>query len=288
MLIFVWDEGLSAEKRYHFLQKQEIDCLFGPPSKWLLLIQYCEGKRLSLPKTLKYLFLGSAPVYSSFLKRLFRVAHEDFDAKILYGMTENLLISGVDAKEKMNCDDIEGDLVGFVFEGLQYRIGEDGSLYIRSAQLFKRYYHDPMNFKYEEHDTGDLASVVNGKLSLLGRKKSMIIRRNTNIYPELYESAISKLAGIEDVAMIGIYDESIQDERIYLVLCPSDKQLNKRDIYRQLQQGQLSIHRDARPEEILFMKIPRSGRQSKINRTLLKQKVENYLKNTARLANRWP
>jgi len=46
----------------------------------------------------------------------------------------------------------------------------------------------------------------------------MIIRKEYNIYPSLYEPIISQIPGISDCALIGIYDEKLNDEKIILFI----------------------------------------------------------------------
>jgi hypothetical protein len=45
-------------------------------------------------------------------------------------------------------------------------------------------------------------------------------------------------------------------------------------IEAKLRSGQFSIDREALPDRIVFMKLPRSGRQNKVNRQLLRTQVE--------------
>jgi acyl-CoA synthetase (AMP-forming)/AMP-acid ligase II len=46
----------------------------------------------------------------------------------------------------------------------------------------------------------------------------MIIRKEFNIYPSLYESIISQIPGIISCAMVGIYTDTINDEKVILYI----------------------------------------------------------------------
>ena len=92
----------------------------------------------------------------------------------------------------------------------------------------------------------------------------MIIRRNMNIYPALYENTIKQIKGVEEAAMVGIYCNNTHDEKVYLAL--EGKRINIPAVKKQLTQGRYSIDLEALPDRIIKMIIPRKGRQHKIDR----------------------
>jgi acyl-CoA synthetase (AMP-forming)/AMP-acid ligase II len=98
--VFVYNPSLSVPQKLAFLIKNKISILFGPPSDFLPLVQYCEQQQSQLPASLKHLLLGSAPVHKSFLIRLVAVLPEQVRLTITYGMTEHLLVSTADGREK--------------------------------------------------------------------------------------------------------------------------------------------------------------------------------------------
>ena len=57
------------------------------------------------------------------------------------------------------------------------------------------------------------------RLVLLGRKKDMIIRGKTNIYPGLYEPVIAGIDGVGQAVMVGVPD-GIGDEAVWLAVEP--------------------------------------------------------------------
>lgn len=186
-------------------------------------------------------------------------------------MTENLLVSVIDGKEKMNYSG-EGDPVGIPVPGLDLKIAEDGEILLRSPQLYSRYFHQADRAAY--HATGDLGYVdEKGNLFLKGRKKEMIIRGNTNIYPALYETTIKKIEGIDEAAMVGIYNEQKQDEEVYLAV-EGKESLSEKAILEQLAYGTFQIDTEALPDKVVFMQIPRKGRQNKIDRAEIVRKIQ--------------
>jgi len=258
----------SNEKKLTFIKDKQIEVLFGPPSDFKGLVEYCKQSNIILPSTLKYMLLGSAPVLPSFLKQLIEVTDSRTAIFCIYGMTEHLFNAYVDARKKVN-HTYRHDWLGTFVKSIEYKIENDGELLINGPQLFKHYLH--LNARADFHATGDLVMVQDGQLFLTGRKKNMLIRRNFNIYPELYEQTIMKIKGVNEAVMIGIYDEAVNDEKIILVV---DGNIEKQKLMRLLSNGEFSIDKEALPDDIIFMSIPHSGRQSKVNRNVLIEKLK--------------
>ncbi|CAN5295870.1 class I adenylate-forming enzyme family protein [soil metagenome] len=269
--IFLYDAKLGVNKKLKFLEEKKITILFGPPSDFLPMIKHCENEHCKLPSTLKHLMLGSAPVHQSFLKRLAAVAPAGIRLTITYGMTEHLLISTVDGMEKLNYTGT-GDLVGKPVEGVNVKIADDGELLVKSDQLYSRYFH--LESRDEYHASGDLARVdVQGNILLMGRKKEMIIRSNTNIYPALYEGTIKKIPGIEEAVLVGIYNTDKEDEDVYLAI-ETSREMTAKQVMDKIAYGEFQIEKNALPDHIIFMTIPRRGRQNKIDRNKIAELIK--------------
>ena len=101
----------------------------------------------------------------------------------------------------------------------------------------------------------------------------MIIRRNLNIYPAIYEATINRINGVTEAVLVGIYDDLIHDEKVYLII-EGAHFLNKKDILNQLKTGIYSIDNEAMPDDILFMKLPRNGRQHKVNKSAIRDLIK--------------
>src|SRR5204862_6921665 len=118
-----------------------------------------------------------------------------------------------------------GDLVGTPFPGVTARTSDDGELHVTGPNLFRGYLGQP---PASDHATGDMAVIDGGRVALLGRRKDMIIRREHNIYPELYESALESIPGVRRCAMVGVYDDARADERV-VVAVEAEKGLDAAD-----------------------------------------------------------
>ena len=264
--VFLYDRHKPAKWIVQFIEQKNITTLFGPPSFYIPLIHYCKDNKRLLPSSLQLLILGSAPVHPKFLSSLYEVAMEHTKVTCLYGMTENLIVATIDGREKIASTSV-GDVVGKIANGTSISIAGDGEILLQSPQLFSRYLH--LESRETPHHTGDLGYLTaDGTLVLNGRKKDMIIRRDTNIYPAIYEKTIKNIPGIVEAVIVGAYSDAKHDEEVFLVV-ESDT-YSEAELMKMLQSGKYSIDKEALPDKIVFRKIPVSGRQNKVDRKVLR------------------
>jgi acyl-CoA synthetase (AMP-forming)/AMP-acid ligase II len=269
--VCLWDNEWGAKKKMEFIRDNNITTLFGPPCDYIPLIEYMAKRSLRFPESIRNIYLGSAPVTTTFLKKLIPLV-PDTCITCLYGMTENLIVCSQDGHEKANYSG-EGDLVGKPFPGVQLSFDDDQEIFVDSDQLFYHYFM--MEPPARPHPTGDRGKLdEKGNLMLLGRKKEMIIRGNFNIYPGLYEPTINRIAGINEVVLIGVYNPEKEDEEIVLV-AETDGSIHQNEIMKKLHSGPHSIDKEAWPDKIVIMPLPRSGRQKKVNRKALREMLSN-------------
>ena len=151
---------------------------------------------------------GSAPLLAE--------AHQRFEEKtgqrILerYGMTETGMIT---SNPYQGGERVAGT-VGYPLPAVEVRIGEGGSgpgvLEVRGPNVFAGYWRMPEKTKEEFREggwfvTGDVAEIApDGRVTLVGRAKDLIIAGGLNIYPKEIEEAIDALPGVEESAVIGV------------------------------------------------------------------------------------
>jgi acyl-CoA synthetase (AMP-forming)/AMP-acid ligase II len=263
--VYLFPKEQSAEWKFNFFTAQKITTLFGPPSDYLPLIQFCKQNNCKLPKSISLVMLGSAPVYPNFLEELISVCDAHVEIKCMYGMTENLVVAIADGRVKV-VSETKGDFLGKPVKSVELSLADDGEVMVNSPQLFSRYLN--LDSRETPHHTGDLGYIENGALVLTGRKKEMIIRRDTNIYPAIYEKTIRGIPGVSDAVMIGNYRNDLHDEEVVLFV-ESDFS-DQKMMMSFLSEGKYSIDKEALPDKIVFTKIPRSGRQDKVDRKALK------------------
>lgn len=99
-------------------------------------------------------------------------------------------------------------------EGYDVPLGKPGELAVKGPQVMKGYWNNPSETeKVFTKDgwllTGDVASMDDkGFLRILERKKDMILVSGFNVYPNEIEGVLARMAGIREVAVIGVPDEN--------------------------------------------------------------------------------
>ncbi|MFG1412282.1 AMP-binding protein [Xanthobacter sp. VTT E-85241] len=132
-----------------------------------------------------------------------------------YGTTETAII----ASNPLVGARIQGT-VGFAVPGVDVRIfgelgqemprGDVGEVVLRGPNVFAGYWRMPE--QSEEaftpdgfFRTGDLARMdEDGRITIVGRAKDLIISGGYNVYPREVEAALARLDGVEDCAVIGV------------------------------------------------------------------------------------
>lgn len=93
----------------------------------------------------------------------------------------------------------------------QVPVGERGELVIAGPQVFARYWGQQDQAGVFTQDgyllTGDIVTMdAEGWFTVVDRKKELIIAGGFNIYPSEIEQVLLRVAGIEDVAVVGVPD----------------------------------------------------------------------------------
>jgi acyl-CoA synthetase (AMP-forming)/AMP-acid ligase II len=263
--------GVRPAGIMRLLHRSGITHAFAVPSDLHQLVTYCEQHSVVFPATLRQLVLGAGPVERQLLARLRPLLPTSVQVLSVYGLTEMVPVACVDMMEKLAWQG-DGDLVGTPLPGSHVRIDRDGELYVGGDRLCGRYLGGEA---LTEVATGDLAKFDDtGRIVLLGRSKDMIIRGRYNIYPALYEEKIAQIPGIARCALIGVWSESVGDERVVLVVEPAPGELDSPELRRRIERAlrlEALIDSFAIPDEIVVMVLPESGRSHKIDRNTLRR-----------------
>ena len=214
-----------------------------------------------LPPGLRHVLLGAAPAPAGILRRAVAAA-PGAEVLSVYAMTEIVPVAVASAQEKL-AHTGGGDLLGEPLPGVSARIAEDGELFLGGPNLCRGYLGDP---DHTELATGDLARVEDGRLVLLGRKKDMLIRGKFNLYPGLYEPAITALDGVREAVIVGIPDPETGDEEVVLAVVGT---VPEAELHRRLR-GILDA--EALPDRVVYLpELPFSGRGRKLDRAELRR-----------------
>jgi len=131
-----------------------------------------------------------------------------------YGMTETNMITS----NPYDGDRVAGT-VGFALPGCEVMTtdngepvpaGEIGMIEVRGDNVFQGYWNMPEKTKEELRDTGffitgDLGVMDDqGRVSIVGRQKDLIIAGGYNIYPKEIEDILNDVAGVKESAVFGV------------------------------------------------------------------------------------
>ncbi len=140
---------------------------------------------------------------------------------------------------------LEGDrvagTVGFALPAQEFRIadadggplrnGEIGTIEVRGPNVFQGYWQMPEKTAEEIRDdgffiTGDLGTTdEDGRLSIVGRAKDLVISGGYNVYPKEVESVIDEIPGVGESAVIGVPHADF-GEAVVAIIVPSAEEVS--------------------------------------------------------------
>ncbi|MEJ2885343.1 class I adenylate-forming enzyme family protein [Actinomycetospora aeridis] len=230
--------------------------------------------RGGLPPGLRGVLLGAAPVLPGPLRRL-RAAAPDAELLAIYGMTELAPACLATAEEKIAHTDggAEGDLLGTPLPGVDVRVVDD-ELRFRAPHQAVGYYGtgdesgvaDTQRLRRRAADiaSGDLGRVLDdGRVVLTGRRKDMIIRGDRNIYPGLYEAAVTDLPGVREALLVGVPTPAGDEHVVLAVAGTAPSAATVRRLFGV----------DAPDEVVVLDELPRGGRSRKPDRAALRDRL---------------
>jgi long-chain acyl-CoA synthetase len=163
---------------------------------------------------LRYVFSGAAPLPPAAAEAFERLVPS---ARVLegYGCTETGgIVSGspLDAPRR--------GTVGRPLEGIEVRLADDGEILVRGPNVMRGYWGDATSPGIVNgwFATGDVGAIDDdGYLSVIDRKKDLIIRGGFNVYPRDVEDVLTGHPAVAMAAVVGRPDERLGEEVIAFV-----------------------------------------------------------------------
>jgi long-chain acyl-CoA synthetase len=159
--------------------------------------------------------------------------------------------------------------------GEEVPLGERGELWVKGPQVCKGYWQHPEETRLTIHEgwfkTGDIV-VMNDKgyITIVDRKKDMLLVSGFNVYPNEIEDVIASHPGVFEVAVIGVPSPST-GEAVKAIIVKKDPKLTAQDI-QEFCRKQLAGYK--RPAIIEFRdSLPKSN-IGKVIRRLLREESE--------------
>jgi malonyl-CoA/methylmalonyl-CoA synthetase len=150
-----------------------------------------------------------------------------------YGMSETI----INTTNPLDGDRVPGT-VGFALPGLALRIADDhgvevprgqvGTIEVSGPAVFKGYWQMPGKTKEEIREdgffiTGDLGTQdEQGRVSIVGRAKDLVISGGYNVYPKEVERLIDEVPGVVESAVIGVPHPDFGEGVVAVVVPESD------------------------------------------------------------------
>ena len=167
-------------------------------------------------KSVRLFISGSAPL----LKETFDEWRQRTGHTILerYGMSETIMLTS----NPYRAEDGEriGGTVGYALPGVGVRVhsdegrpvpaGEIGGIQVRGPNVFKGYWRMPEKTAEEFtadgwFKTGDVGKMeADGRVTIVGRSKDLIISGGYNVYPAEIEGFINEMPGVAESAVVGV------------------------------------------------------------------------------------
>jgi acyl-CoA synthetase (AMP-forming)/AMP-acid ligase II len=259
----------SALSFWETAQSNAVNAVWLSPTMVATLIPLCRGEKIPVwaRSNLKHVFVGTAPLHSAtriaFRKRI------GVDCLESYGMTECMFVA-VNLTTTHN----EGHSVGHLLSGVKGEIrgpdgltlpaGQEGDLWLRSDYSLVGYL-DPAGGKSVsafDHsgwlNTGDIGRLEeDGRLTITGRRKDLIIHGGTNVSPKAVEDVLLDFAGVQEAAVMGAPHPFWGEEVLACLILDSNVRLDELALRAHCCSR---LNPDAVPSRFLILKeFPRSN-----------------------------
>lgn len=213
------------------MERERVNFWVGVPTMYWAILKYVEETAFDVSKIAEHLKVptsGGAPMPIEVMKDFERV----FGIRVLegYGLSETSPLACFNHFEKPS----RAGTVGQPIFGVEVKCfdendceverGKRGEVVIRGHNIMKGYYKRPEAtaeaFKNGWFHTGDIGTMDDeGYLSIVDRKKDMILRGGYNVYPRELEEIIMTHEAVSLVAVVGVADERLGEEvKAFVVL----------------------------------------------------------------------
>lgn len=203
-------DGRDPEAMLARIGQRDIDGVFLVPTQFARVFDLPEARR---DHALKTIISNAAALPQAFKEH----AIEQFGDGLLhetYGSTEGGIVTNirpVDLRRKPGS-------VGLPFPGVEIELrladgriaqhDEPGELFSRAPTSFAGYWNRPEETRETLVDgwvtVGDVATRdAEGYVTIIDRKKDMVVTGGLNVYPREVETVIARMPGVRDVAVVG-------------------------------------------------------------------------------------
>ncbi|MEC8491411.1 MAG: AMP-binding protein [Pseudomonadota bacterium] len=253
--------------------------MMGVPTFYTRLLDQSELTPASVAH-MRVFICGSAPLTEqTFSEWERRTGHRILER---YGMSETI----INTSNPLQGERVAGT-VGFALPGQKVRVasedgvvlptGEVGMIEVAGPNVFQGYWRMPEKTAEEIRPdgffiTGDLGmQAADGRLSIVGRSKDLVISGGYNVYPKEVEVALDEMPKVAESAVIGV-PHSDFGEAVVAVVVPVGAKVTQADVDAALG-GQLA--RFKQPKRVLNVaELPRNT-MGKVQKNLLRDQYDD-------------
>ncbi|MEO6224183.1 MAG: AMP-binding protein, partial [Vicinamibacterales bacterium] len=215
------------------MKAERINSWIGVPTMYWALLQHVRQSGVNveeIARELKICVSGGAPMPLAVLEDF----EKTFNVRVLegYGLSETSPVACFNQVQRPS----KPGTVGLPVFGCEVRVvddqdqpvpsGERGEIVIRGHNVMKGYYRRPAEtaeaLKGGWFHSGDIGIIdADGYVSVVDRKKDMVLRGGTNVYPREIEEVLMTHPAVSLVAVIGVPDDRLGEEiKAFVVLKP--------------------------------------------------------------------
>jgi acyl-CoA synthetase (AMP-forming)/AMP-acid ligase II len=259
----------SAEALWGVFERHQPQEFYGIPAVWRRILEKADGRDGGC---LTQAFTGTSRVEPDLVEAI-RARFPNARTGIFYGSTEMGVSLGI-AHEDIEAHPYK---VGMPMPGVEARLDE-GELLLRSDTAFDAYFRMPEETAEALQDgwyhSGDLVTVDgDGFFEIVGRRKEMIRSGGEWVSPAEVEAAIADIPGVQEVAVIGVPDESWGElVCAVLVVAPGAEGPSVEAVRAHLN-GRLTAYKHPRVVTSRSESLPRTTATGQIQRSRIRQDV---------------
>ena len=224
------------------MKRDKVNLWTGVPTMFHALLDYATANSIDLvPITdnLRLISSGGASMPVELMNRF----QDTFGVRVLegYGLSEASPVVSFNHADRPS----KVGTVGQALWGVDIRCvddedkpvptGEKGEVVIRGHNIMKGYYKQPEATEETMRNgwfhTGDIGILdEEGYLSIVDRKKDMIIRGGYNVYPRELEEVMATHPAVSVVAVVGIFHEKLGEEVKAFVVKKTDSEVTEDEL----------------------------------------------------------
>jgi len=229
--LVLFQKRFSTDTILPMIAEGRATVMMGVPTMYFYILNHSEKNKYDF-SSLRLCVSGGAPMPMDIYRRL----KMEMKATVMvqYGLTE----SGLAISNRIGSKGEKPGSVGIPAKTVEVKIaddkgnsfppGETGELLLRGPNIIKEYYRNPEETSAALVDgwlrTGDLAfQDEEGYVTIVDRKKEMILRGGFNVYPKEVEEILYSHPKIAEAAVIGVPDPAKGEEvKAFVSLKPNE------------------------------------------------------------------